>query len=824
MTVKKRRRGWRRALLIFGGAFALIIGIGLTLVGIYKKEIIVFLNGELKAALHTEARIGDANVTFLADFPNITLRLKDVAIGMDSISGKEVIRARLIDCNLRTFKLLMSRIEFRSIKVHDANIFIFKTAGGFSNLDVFKRNKQDTTVAIPDTTSISRKRPLPFEKQHLVFENVHFALYDSLKQKFYDLTLRKIDSRLINKDTVVDITLKGPVDFGKLEFNPGKGALLRNATTVLDVKTVLHRDSSLLEILPSKIQAAGADVDFSGLLKFRGKKKMRLQFSTESIDYALGLAILPDTLGKKLSRLSMDKPVKVDFVLESTMIPGVKPAIDVHFVLTDTQVTGKYVATDHTSVIGHMTNHVDDNLPYDNANTLIHLREVSAEVDGLPIKAEIKLLNPTDLQLELHAIQTFDLVQLNKQADTTAINFTGGSFSSEFTYKGKLKEYLDPTTTKYSGKLDGRMFMQDGQFTVVGQKLDFKGLHADVKFNQDTVHITSFGVRSGKSSVEITGTLINYVPLFLQPGEKGMVKLDIKSTRMDLSTLIAKRARKKSASQQATQKKKISDMLDLAFKNLQFDIRFNVDQFKHKSFTGSKLAGAVRMKGTSLDIRDARMNFARGELKLNASMKELDKSVNPVVVTASMKNVHFKELFQAFNNFGQKTITDDNIQGSVSMDARLKLSINDDLNVILPTLNGDVDLTIYDGRLVNVEPLQKMSNFLFKKRDFGDVQFAKINGHFDVSNRDLSIDRMRVESTVLTLYLEGNYSLDANTDLTIQIPLSNLKKRDNTYKPQEVADDGKVGPSVFLRAKTDNKGETAISYDPFKKLRKKSKG
>src|SRR5688572_21901894 len=130
MVVEKRRRRWRRALLIFGGAFALIIGIGLTLVAVYKKEIIVFLNGELKAALHTEARIGDANVTFLADFPNITLRLKDVAIGMDSISGKEVIRARLIDCNLRTFKLLMSRIEFRSIKVHDANIFIFKTAGG----------------------------------------------------------------------------------------------------------------------------------------------------------------------------------------------------------------------------------------------------------------------------------------------------------------------------------------------------------------------------------------------------------------------------------------------------------------------------------------------------------------------------------------------------------------------------------------------------------------------------------------------------------------------------------------------------------------------
>src|SRR5690349_6257193 len=161
---KKRKNRWRKALWIFAGSVALVLAIGLTLVAVYKKEIITFLNEELKAALQTEAHIGDANITFLADFPNITLRLKDVSLGMDSISHKEVVRARLIDCNLRTFKLLMSKIEFRSIKLHDANVFIFKTASGFSNLDVFKKNKlPDTTVVVPDTIPISKKRPLPFE-------------------------------------------------------------------------------------------------------------------------------------------------------------------------------------------------------------------------------------------------------------------------------------------------------------------------------------------------------------------------------------------------------------------------------------------------------------------------------------------------------------------------------------------------------------------------------------------------------------------------------------------------------------------------------------
>jgi hypothetical protein len=819
MVKQAKRPRWKKILIVVTVTLVSVICVGLTLAAIYKKEIISLINDELKAVLHTEANIGDAHVTFLADFPNISVVLEDVTIGMDSVSGKEVLGARRIELNLRAFKLLLSRVEFRSINVEDADIFIFKTSTGYSNIDVFKSSK-------PQDTSVVWKRPaLPFDKQQIVLKNVHFAFYDSLRQKFYDLTFRKVDNRLVNRDSLVDITMKGPVDFGKLEFNPAKGAALRNATAVLDINALLHRDSSLLEILPSRARAAGADVDVSGSIRFRGKKRMELHFSTDRIEYGKGLAVLPDSLAAKLSRLSVADPVKVHFKLVSLMIPDVKPAIDLDFQLTNNVVTGKYIELRKLSARGFVSNHVNDTLPFDNANTLIHISELEAELDGLPVRAEVKLFNPSDIRMELHSIHAFDLAQLNNQLDTTAMRFSGGQISSEFTYSGKLREYLDPNTTKYTGRLDGKMTIRDGKFRMISRRLDFSNLHASVRFNQDTVRIDGIGVRSGKNSVEITGMLVNYVPLFLKPQEKGLVKLNIRSPYVDIGTLVTSKKQRPSAKgrdeQKGEQKKKISDMLDVAFKSLRFDLRFNVDQFRNKKFEGSNLTGHVTMKGTSLVANNVKMKFARGELHVNATMKELQKTVNPVEVTATMKNVHFKELFLAFNNFGQKTITHENINGSVSMDARLKMSINDELNVILPTLNGDVNLTVHEGRLLNVEPLQKMGNFLFKKRDFDDVQFAQINCHFDVANRDLYIDKMKVESTVLTLYIEGKYSMDANTDLTIQVPLSNLKRRDKSYMPENVHDDGKIGPSVFLRAQTNTKGETILSYDPFNKRRKK---
>jgi uncharacterized protein involved in outer membrane biogenesis len=269
MAKKGKRPRWKKIVIVFASTLVVVIGIGLALAAIYKKEIISLINDQLRVALHTEATIGDAHVTFLADFPNISLVLHDVIIGRDSVSGKEVLKAKRIELNLRMFKLLMSRIEFRSINVEDANIFIFKTSGGYSNLDVFKSAGQTA-----DTANIWKRPALPFERQHLVLKNVHFAFYDSLREKYYDLTLRKVDNRFVNRDSLVDITMKGPIDFGKLEFNPAKGALLRNATTVLDIKALLHRDSSFLEILPSRVKAAGADVDVLGSIRFRGKKSI----------------------------------------------------------------------------------------------------------------------------------------------------------------------------------------------------------------------------------------------------------------------------------------------------------------------------------------------------------------------------------------------------------------------------------------------------------------------------------------------------------------------------------------------------------------------
>lgn len=80
---------------------------------------------------------------------------------------------------------------------------------------------------------------------------------------------------------------------------------------------------------------------------------------------------------------------------------------------------------------------------------------------------------------------------------------------------------------------------------------------------------------------------------------------------------------------------------------------------------------------------------------------------------------------------------------------------------------------------------------------------------------------MAINSSVLSLFLEGFYGFNNNTDISIQVPLKNLKKREEEARPEFISGDTKGGMSVFLRATADKEGKIKIKYDPLARFRKK---
>src|SRR5438270_5432899 len=188
-----------------------------------------------------------------------------------------------------------------------------------------------------------------------------------------------------------------------------------------------------------------------------------------------------------------------------------------------------------------------------------------------------------------------------------------------------------------------------------------------------------------------------------------------------------------------------------------------------------------------------------------------------------MENVDVSKVFSGFDNFGQDGLTAQSLEGKLSAAIEASMKLSNEGKVIPSSIISRVDFSLKDGALNNYEPLKKIQHFIFKKRDFDNIRFAELKNRLDISKQEIKINRMEIQSTVLSLFVEGIYSKKGNTDLSIQVPLRNLKKRDEDYNPENIGVDKKGGRSIFLRGKPGEDGKIKFSLDLFKRYDKEKK-
>jgi hypothetical protein len=186
--------------------------------------------------------------------------------------------------------------------------------------------------------------------------------------------------------------------------------------------------------------------------------------------------------------------------------------------------------------------------------------------------------------------------------------------------------------------------------------------------------------------------------------------------------------------------------------------------------------------------------------------------------------VNVQKLFIACDNFGQDGITAQSLEGALDTKLTASMLIGDDGKVRPSSLESTIDFSLKNGALNNYEPVKKLQNFLFKNRDFDNVRFAELKDRLVVYNQDITINRMEIQSSIFSMFVEGIFSNRGNTDISIQVPLNNLKKRKADYVPENGGTDGKGGRSIFIRGQPGPDGNVKFKLDLFQRYKKDKKG
>jgi len=249
-------------------------------------------------------------------------------------------------------------------------------------------------------------------------------------------------------------------------------------------------------------------------------------------------------------------------------------------------------------------------------------------------------------------------------------------------------------------------------------------------------------------------------------------------------------------------------------------LKLKAKQLVYKKFYATNVSSVILLNTDKVQLNDVQLSHAGGALTLTGSILNNGEQ-NSIAVRTKMTNMDINKLFSAFDNFGQHAITDKNLKGKLDADINMTGTISSKAEILSNSLQGNIDFNIQNGELIQFEPVEKISQFVFKNRDFSNIQFAELKDKLDVDGSKIKVNRMEIHSSVLDMFVEGIYDLQKGTDMSIQIPLSNLKEKNIDKDLANRGVKSKTGVSVRLRAKTGDDGKLKISWDPFKKALKK---
>ncbi len=778
----------------------------------HKTEILAKATALINSNVKGTISIKDIDINFPSTFPYVSVNLSEVSI-RDSLfaeHGHELLQAKSFLLQSNVFTLLTGKFVISKIQAEHGKIYSYEDSTGYKSSDALKP-VDDTEKKQKGNQQINAFRLV--DMIVTVDKPVKRKLYIFLIKNLYCKTTNDGDNKVFNIKT--DMTIKS------LAFNLNKGSFAENQPLTGNFEIVYHNPSKTINLDNIELRIGKDPYVFTGKFNMAGEKQYSLNIKATKASFQKAALLLPINIRRNLDSIYFDKPLSVEADLKGQLLAGIKPVIKVNWVVKDTRITSNFGTFEHTSFNGFFYNAIFDTISHTGENTIIQVNNFSSNWEQIELSsnkiAVTNLFRPV-LNCDLRA--NANLVKLNDLMGSESIEFKDGKIKADVVYSGPI---YDSATD--APDINGYATIKDASMVYGPREIALDKFNGELIFKGTDVYFKNIKANAQGNDVSLNITALNLLTFMNSDPSKAQLDASVYAPTIDIENFTSfigtrkRKARKNSSKAQFSQLAyKLDNLLDKC--NIRSDI--DADKINFKKFSATNFKANVYLSNEVWALQKAYFNHAGGSIQLNGAIRGGSKDYNPVNITATMTNVDIGKTFSAFNNFGSSSIHARNLEGRLSSQINLTAALLEKAELVPSSLKGSISLSLKDGALNNFEPLESMSVFLLKNRDFSHVNFSEIKNTFDFNGRMINVNRMEIQSNVLSLFLEGLYDMAGKaTDLVVQVPLSNLKKRKADYVPENKGANSNAGASIFVKAKSNDKGDIDFSYSLFNNRKNK---
>lgn len=751
----------------------------------YRDDLKAEVISTLREKYGMDLKTSDFKVSLLSNWPQVAVRLEDVSATTDKLPGSS-IQAESIGFSFNIRELLQKKFLVQSLAVNHGTIHIIRPPDS--------TRSENLQQIHPDNA-----HDLEFSIARIVFRNIRFRYQSPGPGQDLQFDLLHNTLRIKKYSNGLRMSMNGKINIQSLAFRKNRGTFFDSSMAKIDLHATWLNERKSLCIEPgSAIQLNNHKYDVTALVAFGEDKNIELIASTNQVMLHQIRKIMNERINKILTNYEVSGPIDCKLILKSAIGKQQEPALIVTASTDKNKVyigtskvpyhqlsfNGKIVSVDKTGTRGDIT------------RARVTFERVSGKIYDYPFTAAVSVKNLRKPYVTIMGKMNIDATKIN--LDLRNEFDLGGKAQAFITYAGpaskinrkhfldkemKLQAELRLMNLSYKEKIRPYIYTLNGKAHVQKTHISFKNLH----------------VNTVAGNARLNGNIRNFVNFVLGYTKGFRADLVAYSDSLNLNPVLMRKDTSKKDTKLITYtgheevvqetphtdsvQHKLNTLLEKHsnFSTFEFDVKLNAKKFLLRRVYAEDAKISLNYKNEVLDVQSLKLNTCEGRIKAVGRIDNFER----LSADISVEDVDVNMMFTQFENFGQNAISSENIRGKIYLDAKFNSQLDENLEILGETMTGEVRLSVREGQLLNFEPLQKLSNFLFKNRDFNNISFSELNESFQVRGYEMKIDEFEIGSSVLNLYVvNGIYNFKGQSNINLLVPWSNLKKRGKNYIPR----------------------------------------
>jgi hypothetical protein len=791
-TLLKRLLAWLAVI------FGVLLIAAFVLVYFFEDRLVRLAIDEINQNLNIKIEVERIDLTLWKKFPQASLEFKNVRCDevTDKPEKKKLLEAESVFLAFDIWDFFTGNYTFKRIDIINARAYLRIDKNGKSNFDVLKKYSQKPNI---------KKSNQVFSFNKVMLKNVEVDFVNERLQHTVQVTVQQLDLKGKFSETRHTSRLRGKFFIDKLAFHDE--TYVQHRQVEINAGLDNNTETKQIQINKGRISIESLKIEASGLIRTDSTGYIDLNLEGKKLNIQSFISLLPDEWRKFENEYRSEGEFYLKSKIRGNTSRGQIPDMEFDFGVrngsvtykpTDTRmknlhVTGKFVSVKNGKEWGLYLSQAEGSLK----NSSLSGR-FSYEMQGHPLM-KFAVKGTADLE-EMYAFMPVPGISSMQGVVQLDVNFEGASQNTrEFTFD----DYQRST-------LSGTAVLNNVTIQMEGQRHPFSGLKGNLEFNRSDATIRALSGRVGSSDLTLNGSVKN-LPAYLFIKDAPLhIDAEASSSQVILHEWLSDEDSEKSAGQPVKEfHLKLPDLVNVS-------LNMQIDKLEFNKFRAENIRGRFTFRNRSLQAESVSMNAFGGSVKLSGIANGKEETIIRVSLDASLQGIQLSRLFDECGNFGQKTITHENLNGKVDALITLSMHFTDALKAELPSVLVNSHLTIQNGELIRLKALDALSKFI-RVEELRHVKFATLTNQIRIENETIIIPEMQINSSAINLVLSGTHTFKNQIDYRFNVLLKDLlaqkfKKNRKQEEFGEIMEEEGSGARLYLKM-TGPADDPIIAYD-----------